>query len=89
MPRLRHRQTKGAATVERRLPPPRQSSTLPETSAVSGRRRPAHDHIINELYVLHGNKKSRISIRNARVAGSTPVSGNLIKHLHAYFWTSF
>jgi len=29
MPRLRHRQTKGAATVERYLPPPRQSSTLP------------------------------------------------------------
>ncbi len=34
VPRLRHRQTKGAATVERRLPPPRQSSTLPVDAGV-------------------------------------------------------
>ena len=42
MPRLRHRQTKGAATVERHLPPPRQSSTLPSARAFCARRREQH-----------------------------------------------
>jgi hypothetical protein len=28
-------------------------------------------------------------IRNARVVGSSPISGNLIKHLHAGIWTTF
>jgi hypothetical protein len=75
MPRLRHRQTKGAATVERYLPPPRQSSTLPETDGASGRDRPAQSSIFNKLVYCAATQKRVISIRNARVVGSGPISG--------------
>src|SRR5665213_1751129 len=45
-----NRQTKEAATVERHLPSPRQSSTLPTSGATSGRDRPSHAYKFNDLF---------------------------------------
>ena len=46
-----------------------------ETGAVSGRDRPAQACTFNDLAVWHGGQKRPISIRTARVVGSSPISG--------------
>ena len=45
-----------------------------ETGIGSGRNRPVQDYIIKELAMLRGGIKWQISIRNAQVVGSIPIS---------------
>jgi hypothetical protein len=52
-----------------------------ETGAASGRPGPPQSGIFNDLAIWRGRHRWQISIRNARVVGSIPISGNQIKHL--------